>query len=385
LLKPGDIKLSGARGEYAAEVRAPWESWPLAEKIEFLRLACLRLKRADAILDRRSSLGFRRLRSLLATSEGAHIVQEFSFRSSGLLASANRGSEMQRRSFGQYHSGQGGLECIDQDRFLEHAVRVGEEALKLLDAPNCPSGASDLLLMPEQMVLQIHESIGHPLELDRILGDERNYAGGSFVKPEMFGSYRYGSELLNVSFDPGRGDEYAAYRFDDEGTPALREMLIERGVLMRPLGGATSQRRANLPGVACTRACDWNRPPIDRMANVNLEPGESTMEDLIGSIERGILMDTNRSWSIDDQRNKFQFGCEIGRVIENGELKDIVKNPNYRGISSGFWRSLAGVGNAETFEVLGVPNCGKGEPNQMIHVGHAAPVCVFRSVDVFGA
>jgi predicted Zn-dependent protease len=238
--------------------------------------------------------------------------------------------------------------------------------------------------MPSQMALQIHESIGHPLELDRILGDERNYAGTSFVTPEMFGRYRYGSELLNITFDPGVMGETASYGYDDEGTPAERVFLIRNGILERPLGGFRSQVRAGLPGTANARACDWNRPPIDRMANLNLEPGKSRFAELVAQVARGVLMDTNRSWSIDDSRNKFQFGCELGRLIVDGELRGLVRNPNYRGVSAAFWRSLAGVGDADSFELHGVDSCGKGEPNQMIHVGHASPPCLFRDVAVFG-
>jgi predicted Zn-dependent protease len=234
------------------------------------------------------------------------------------------------------------------------------------------------------MVLQIHESIGHPLELDRILGDERNYAGGSFVTPEMFGSYRYGSSLLNVTFDPRVAGELVSGVADDEGTAATREYLIRDGILERPLGGRLSQARAGLPGTANARAAGWERPPIDRMGNINLEPGDGSLSELIGRVERGILMDTNRSWSIDDSRNKFQFGCELGRLIEDGELKGLVRNPGYRGISANFWRSLDGVGGGETREVRGVQNCGKGEPNQSVYVGHASPPCLFRDVAVFG-
>jgi predicted Zn-dependent protease len=242
----------------------------------------------------------------------------------------------------------------------------------------------DLLLMPEQMMLQIHESIGHPLELDRILGDERNFAGTSFVTLDMFGKYQYGSELLNVTHDPTRPEQFASYQWDDDGTPAEHTHLIRNGVLERPLGGAISQARAGMEGVANSRASNWNRAPIDRMANLNIEPGASSLADMIRSVERGVLMDTNVSWSIDDSRNKFQFGCEFGRLIENGELTDIVKNPNYRGISATFWRSLKAVGNESTFNVMGTPFCGKGEPAQIIRVGHASPACLFDNIDVFG-
>jgi predicted Zn-dependent protease len=160
--------------------------------------------------------------------------------------------------------------------------------------------------------------------------------------------------------------------------------MIYKGILLQPLGGRTSQQRAGMSGVACTRSCDWNRPPIDRMANLNVEPGNQTLDALIHQVEDGILMDANRSWSIDDSRNKFQFGCEYGRRIRNGELGEVVKNPNYRGISATFWRNLKGVGNAGTFSVMGTPYCGKGEPNQVISVGHASPACLFSDVEIFG-
>jgi len=232
----------------------------------------------------------------------------------------------------------------------------------------------DLLLMPDQMMLQIHESIGHPLELDRILGDERNYAGTSFVTPEMIGSYRYGSDLLDVTYDPLQG-ELATYAFDDDGRAARRVFLIRNGILVSALGG---------PGVANSRASGWNRPPIHRMANLNVEPGASTLEEMIASVRRGVLMRTNVSWSIDDSRNKFQFGCEWGEFVEDGARRGVVKNPNYRGVSATFWRNLRKVGGPASFEVHGTLYCGKGEPNQAIHCGHAAPACLFSDVEVFG-
>jgi predicted Zn-dependent protease len=243
--------------------------------------------------------------------------------------------------------------------------------------------------MPDQMMLQIHESIGHPLELDRILGDERNFAGTSFVTLDMFGHYQYGSELLNVSFDPGREHEFAGFAFDDDGMPAEPALLIERGRLVRPLGGKLSQARARALGfelgaVATTRSASWNRAPIDRMSNLNVEPGASSLEQMISSTELGVVMHTNCSWSIDDSRNKFQFGCEYARMVRGGRLAEVVRNPNYRGVSATFWRSLAMVGDASTEVVMGTPFCGKGEPSQVIRVGHASPACKFSAVDVFG-
>ena len=322
----------------------------------------------------------------LITSEGGDVVQWHRYLYPSISVTAHADGVTQQRSLNGQRGmcQQGGVEILDRVGFAGSGRRVAEQALELLLAPNCPSGRMDVLLAPDQMVLQIHESIGHPLELDRILGDERNFAGTSFVTPDMFGTYRYGSEHLNITFDPTRPEELASYAFDDDGTAAERTFLIRDGILERPLGGAISQSRAGLPGVANARAASWNRPPIDRMANLNLEPGDATFDALVAGIERGVLLETNASWSIDDSRNKFQFGCERGRVIENGRLGHVVKNPNYRGISAEFWRSLARVGNAETVRVLGTPYCGKGEPSQTIRVGHTSPACVFTNVDVFG-
>jgi len=372
-------------GSYATPVATPWESWSLAEKLELLQDINRTLRLDECIVDWHAHLSRRRTGVTLLSSDGVVINQEFHYVIPGYAAVANRGTQTQMRSGGGWGTArQGGLEQLADFDFPAGARRVAEEAIALVEAPECPETRADLLLLPSQMMLQIHESIGHPLELDRILGDERNYAGTSFVTPDMFGSYRYGSRLLNVTFDPRLPGELASYAFDDEGTPAERSHLIREGILLRPLGGAGSQARAGMAGVANARACDWNRPAIDRMANLNLEPGDSSLDALVGSIEYGVLMDSNRSWSIDDSRNKFQFGCELGRLIEDGELRGLVRNPNYRGISATFWRNLAGVGDAATFEVWGTPGCGKGEPNQMIHVGHASPACVFRNVEIFG-
>lgn len=373
------------RADYRTPVLEPWSTLSIDAKLDLLQAANRALAIDDRILDWSAWLSRRRVAQLLITSQGGRITQIHDYSHPGLVAVANAGSQTQRRhGGGSDWSQQGGLERIAAARLLDEAPRVAEEALALLDAPECPTDTRDLILLPSQMVLQIHESIGHPLELDRILGDERNYAGTSFVTPGMFGRYRYGSELLNVTFDPSVPMELVSGVADDEGTPARREYLIRRGILERPLGGALSQVRAGLPGTANSRASGWDRPPIDRMGNINLEPGEGSLEDLVAQVERGILMDTNRSWSIDDSRNKFQFGCEVGRLIEDGTLKGLVRNPGYRGISASFWRSLDGVGGPETLEVRGVCNCGKGEPNQAVYVGHASPPCLFRDVAVFG-
>ncbi len=373
------------QGEYQSRVEQPWAELPPADKIAVLRREAERLKQDDRIVDWEAGLWHTDLETLLVTTDGGRVHQRFSYLLPILSATSNRGAETQTRTFGGHaYCRQGGLEVLQDVGFFDAAPQIGSQALELLAAANCPAGVMDLVLAPDQMILQIHESIGHPLELDRILGDERNYAGRSFVTPDMFGSYRYGSELLTVVFDPTVQGELGSYAFDDDGEPARREDIIRKGILLRPLGGVTSQARAGLPGVASSRAISWNRPPIDRMGNLNLEPGPSRFEELIAAVERGIYMETNCSWSIDDSRNKFQFGCEWGRLIERGQLGGVVKNPNYRGISAGFWRNLMMLGDRDTLLVLGTPYCGKGEPNQVMWVGHAAPAGLFRGVDVFG-
>jgi predicted Zn-dependent protease len=380
-----EVKMPSAVGEFTGPEEKTWEAMPLAEKIDLLQEQSKRLKIDDRIVDWDVSLWHTRTETLYLTSNGGRTFQRISQMAPGMHVVANEKAETQQRSLGARGYCQlGGMEVLDRIKFTEAAPRIAAEAIELLSAPNCPSGAMDVLLAPDQMILQIHESIGHPLELDRILGDERNYAGTSFVTPDMFGSYQYGSELLNVTFDPTLETEFASYGYDDEGLAAKKVYLIEKGILKRGQGGVVSQMRSGLEGTASTRATSWNRPPIDRMGNLNLEPGTSSLEEMIGSIKRGVYMQTNRSWSIDDSRNKFQFGCEWGRLIEDGKLTTVVKNPNYRGISATFWRSLKMVGDDSTFVVMGTPNCGKGEPNQIIKTGHATPACVFGDVDVFG-
>lgn len=384
VVDPRQLAREPTRGSYATPVAEPWDATSPRDKIDLLRAQCERLKTDDRIVDWSAALWRTTARTLFVTSSGTEIEQSFDVLLPMLSVTAAADGESQTRSLGDHAGRQGGLEVIAAIGFTTAAPRLAAEALELLSAPDCPSGTMDLLLAPDQMVLQVHESIGHPLELDRILGDERNYAGTSFVTRDMFGSYRYGSELLNVTFDPTRAGEIASYAYDDEGTPAERTHLIRDGILLRPLGGALSQARSGLAGVANARATSWNRPPIDRMANLNLEPGTSSLADMIAAVERGVFMETNCSWSIDDSRNKFQFGCERARLIEDGRLTSVVKKPNYRGISASFWRSLAMVGAPDTVETLGTAFCGKGEPNQVIRVGHAVPPCLFRRVEVFG-
>lgn len=375
-----------ARGQFQSPRQTSFDQVSLAEIIESLTQATQSMKISDLIVNRLAMAMMVETTIEHHSTLGSATSQNFEMVNLHFSATAVEGREMQTRTLngGFARSLQIGAEVFNAETFRREAQRMAEESLQLLKAENCPDRAMDLILMPDQMMLQIHESIGHPLELDRILGDERNYAGWSFVKPDDFGTLQYGSNLMNVSFDPHKKGELATYHFDDGGTPAQKEFLIKDGLLVRGLGSLESQARLKVPGVANFRSASWNRAPIDRMANINLEPGSQTLADLIANVDDGVLMHSNRSWSIDDYRNKFQFGCEMGQRIKEGRIVGLVKNPNYRGLTVPFWNKLAAVGRADTIETFGTPYCGKGEPQQVIRVGHASPPCLFRQVEIFG-
>lgn len=373
-------------GEYNSPYLEPLDALSPGEINNLLIRICQTLKINDKIVQTTASANTTERKTWFVSSNGSQVYQKIVALGTNYGAIAQDGAIVQQRTNNgwQAHCYQGGWELLNQDNLWSQVQQVGEQAVELLTAQECPNTRTNLVLAPDQMMLQIHESVGHPLEIDRILGDERNYAGGSFVKNSDFGNLVYGSPLMNITFDPTVQGEFASYGFDDTGAVATREYVIKEGVLQRGLGSLESQARAGVPGVACARACSWNRPPIDRMANLNLEPGNATFEQIISNIEHGVYMESNRSWSIDDRRYKFQFGCEYAKLIENGKLTKTLRNPNYRATTPEFWHSLTQVGNAENWQMYGTPMCGKGEPNQAIWVGHGSPVCVFANVEVFG-
>ena len=377
----------GYEGQYKSHIKAPLSDLTLNDIKDLAFLGSKTMMNFDSkIIHAATTVELIERTTEIASTNGADIHQKMDIVLVELSSTAQNKYDSQTRSNHgmRGHCFQGGAEFIQNYNINNEAKQISHQAIELLEAEQCPTEELDLVLAPDQMMLQIHESVGHPLELDRILGDERNFAGSSFVKLEDFGSLKYGSDLMNIVFDPTVANQLASYNFDDGGMPATKEFLIKNGTLVRGLGGIESQIRSGVDGVSNLRASSWNRIPIDRMANINLEPGTSTRDEIIGSVERGVYMESNRSWSIDDYRNKFQFGCEYAKLIENGKLTKVVKNPNYRGITNPFWRSLSMVGDLDTFEIFGTPNCGKGEPNQVERVGHASPLCKFDKVQVFG-
>ncbi|MBW4669218.1 MAG: TldD/PmbA family protein [Cyanomargarita calcarea GSE-NOS-MK-12-04C] len=373
-------------GEYISPFLEPFDALSPGEINELLVRICHTLKVGDKIVQTIASASTKDRETWFVSSNGSQVYQKFLFLSTHYGAIAQDGAIVQQRTNNGWaaHCYQGGLELLKEGDLWHRVRQIGEQAVELLTAEECPTARTNLVLAPDQMMLQIHESVGHPLEIDRILGDERNYAGGSFVSKSDFGKLVYGSPLMNITFDPTVSGEFASYGFDDTGAVATREYLIKEGVLERGLGSLESQARAGVAGVACARASSWNRPAIDRMANLNLEPGNATFDEIISGIEDGIFMESNRSWSIDDRRYKFQFGCEYAKLISKGKLTKTLRNPNYRATTPEFWQSLTKVGDASNWQMYGTPYCGKGEPNQAIWVGHGSPVCVFANVEVFG-
>jgi TldD protein len=262
------------------------------------------------------------------------------------------------------------------------AEKIADEAVQLLSAKPCPSKTTTLILDSSQLALQIHESIGHPIELDRILGTEASYAGTSFLKPEMVGHFKYGSELVSIVADATRPGGLGTFGYDDEGIKAQRVPILSNGILMNLLTSRETAYHLRKESNGTMRADGWNRIPLIRMTNINLEPGEWTLEQMIADTEEGLFLTTNRSWSIDDKRINFQFGTEVGWEIQNGKLGEMVKNPTYTGITPKFWGSCDAIGNQDHWQMWGTPNCGKGEPGQVAHVGHGTAPARFRNVQV---
>ncbi len=323
-----------------------------------------------------------------ASSEGASYTSRIVQVGAGVSATAVRGANVQRRSAPSSFGGdyrQAGFEFVASLDLPGRADSVGREAVALLDAPACPTGRTTLVLGSDQLALQVHESVGHAVELDRIYGSEAGYAGTSWVPIGELGRLRYGSDAMNVVADATEPGGLGTFGWDDEGTPGQRTSIVERGTLVGVLSSRESAAELGLARSGGTaRAEGADRSPLVRMTNIDLLPGDLSREELLEEIPEGIYVETNRSWSIDDRRLNFQFGTEIGRRIVHGELGELVRNPIYSGMGPEFWSSMDGVGDQATWHLWGVPNCGKGQPGQIARVSHGAPIARFRNVAVRG-
>jgi TldD protein len=400
-----EIARSGRLGRKDPVVLAPEEKYeatwvspiridpftvPIDQNLGALLAIDRELRHNPAINLAEASMQFERRRQVFASTIGSLIDQTRYQAGAGFSALSFQDGEIQKRSYPNSFGGQyqlKGYELVDELRMLENAPRIAEEAAALHKADQCPEGEWDLILDSSQLGLQIHESIGHPIELDRVLGSEANYAGMSFLTLDQLRNLRYGSDIVNVVCDARweHGPGLGTFAFDDEGVPAHGVDIIRNG---RFEGYMTSRETASVVGDTrsngCMRADGWARPPLIRMTNVSLEPGEQTLDEVMDA-EHAIYMETNRSWSIDDKRYNFQFGCEIAWEMRNGKRVRMLKNPSYSGISTEFWNACVAIAGREHWTLWGVPNCGKGQPEQVMGTGHGASPSRFRKIKVGGA
>jgi TldD protein len=361
-------------------------SVPTDDKLAVLLAADAAMRAVAGVALTTGLMQFEKSHKTFASSEGAFIEQDWVESTAGIAAYATGDGEVMNRSYPNSHGGagfQGGWETISRLDLAGNASRIAEQAVALLTAPVCPGATTTLILGASQLALQVHESIGHPTELDRVLGDEAAFAGTSWVGPGDIGTLRYGSDLVNVTADATVRGSLGSFGFDDEGVPAQREHLVRDGMLSSFLSSRESAAAIGRTSSGAMRADGWNRIPLVRMTTVSLEPGEAgTLADLIADTDEGIYMETNDAWSIDDKRLNFQFGCEIAWEIRGGKLGRMLRDPDYTGITPQFWGSCDAICSAGEWSVMGLGNCGKGEPMQVAHVAHGAAPARFRGVRV---
>lgn len=388
---PVSLVPGAARGaaEYATPVEIDPFSLSLSDKLDHLQACDAALQGAVETVVREASLSLRREEQWMATSEGGAIHQVLVRCGAGLSTSAAAHGRFERRSYpasfgGNYRSA--GFEFVRGLDLPAHGARMRDESVALCSADPCPAGKRDLILMGNQLMLQIHESVGHPNELDRVFGHEVDLAGSSFATVEKLGGFRYGSDIVNLVADstvPGGLDTRG---YDDDGVPSGRWHVVRDGIFQ---GYHTSREWAGAVGDAASRGANraegWYNPPIVRITNLSLEPGEWELEQLVADTQDGILCDTVKMWSIDQQRLNFQFTTEIGWEIKGGRRTRMLRNPTYQGKTPEFWRSCDAICDARFFELWGVPNCGKGNPLQVAEMSHGAAPARFRGVNFLGA
>ena len=361
---------------------------PVERQIDLLLAADKEMRRVKGVTLAEGSMSFRRIEQFFASSIGSAIHQVKMLSGAGIVATSFAEKEIQKRSYPNSFGGQhmeSGYELVESLDLPGNAQRVGEEAVALHSALQCPEGASTIILESAQLGLQIHESIGHPIELDRVLGQEANFAGMSFLTVDKLRKLRYGSEIVNVVADARleHGPGLGTFGYDDEGVPAQCTPIISNGLFTGYLSNRESAAEIGEKRSSGTmRTESWNRLPIIRMTNVSLQPGTWKYDDLIADTDDAILMETNRSWSIDDRRYQFQFSTEIGWEIKGGKKGRMIKNPSYSGITTEFWNSCDAICSREFWTLWGTPNCGKGQPQQTMGTGHGAAPSRFRNVKI---
>jgi TldD protein len=374
-----------ARGTWHSPMLEDPFNVSLEEKVSLLMEATRRLQQVKGVTFGEGGIDLHRTQTWFASSEGAATEQTVVQSGAGIEAVAIGDGELQRRSYPNSfrgHIASAGWEHVAKLGLVEEAERTATEAVDLLRAKECPSEVTTLVLDSGQVELQIHESIGHAVELDRVLGMEESYAGSSFVRPRDRGSLRYASPLVSITADATLPGGLGTFGWDDEGVPAQRVPILVDGVFENFLSSRETASRIGTLSSGAMRADGWQNLPLIRMTNISIEPREGSLADIIGDTKDGIFMATNQSWSIDDHRVNFQFGCEIAWRVKGGKLTEPFRNPNYTGITTEFWGSCDAVGGREDWTLWGTPNCGKGQPAQVARVGHGASPARFRDVQV---
>jgi TldD protein len=376
--------VEGHTGEYRTPLEKDPFSVPLSDKIDL----CLRAEEGMRHADVKVTVAMvraQREHKVLVSSEGTNVEQDIYEAGGGIDAYASAGDVSQVRSYPSQHSGvsgQGGWEFVEALNLDGEAPRVGEQAAALLRAPECPAGRTTVVLSPEQAIMQVHESVGHPTELDRVYGTEAAYAGTSFLSPGDLDNLRYGSEQMNITADATTPTGLGTFAFDDEGVPARREAIVEAGVLRGFLSSRETAAQLGAGAGGSMRADGWSRMPLVRMTNLHLEPGEGSFEELLADVDDGLYLETNKSWSIDDKRLNFQFGTQVAWEIKKGQLGRMLRDATYTGVTPLFWAKLDKVAGPEEWRLFGLTNCGKGQPGQSAHVSHGASPARFRDVEV---
>ncbi len=375
--------------KYSTPVEIEVFSVPLEQQIEVLLKADEEMRRVDGIRVASGFITTLNTHKIFASTEGSYIEQNLSEAGAGIECYAVGEGGFQRRSYPNSVGGfweTGGYELIPRLDLPGHATQIAEQAVQLLNAPICPTKTTTLVLDSSQLALQVHESCGHPIELDRVYGMEASFAGTSFLTTEKLGNFKYGSDIVNISADATNPRGLGTFGFDDEGVPAQRTPIIQNGNFVNYITDRETAATLGQDSNGTARADGWNRIPLIRMVNINLEPGNGgSLEDLIAGVDDGIYMETNKSWSIDDKRLNFQFGVEMAYEIKNGKLGQMYRNAAYTGMTPQFWNSCDAIGGKEEWVIWGVPNCGKGEPMQGMHVGHGAAPGRFTNIKTFGA
>jgi TldD protein len=374
-----------AKGRFETPVEEDPFTVPLDDTIGLLLAADGSMRREQGITYTQSLYSALREWKQLLTSDGGETEQVVTHVGASIEANATAGNEQQRRSYpesGGYRAA--GYEHVRGLDLEAQAPRMAQEAVELLSAPQLPPGRRAIVLHPSQLYLQIHESCGHPSELDRVFGTEAAYAGTSFLTPDLLGSgFGYGSELVDLVADATTPGGLGTFGWDDDGVEAQSVDLVREGVFVGYLTSRETAPRVGCRSGGAMRADGWNRIPLIRMTNINLRPRPGmSLEDIIADTDDGLYLESNRSWSIDDRRLNFQFSCEVGREIRNGKLGQLYRNPTYTGITPEFWRSCDAVADERSWQLVGVTNCGKGQPDQGMHVGHGSSGARFRDVEV---